>query len=69
MQRNELTMTPYLTLLIYFAFVLFPILIPLAVTFVHHAGPGMRRLTAALRYRRIAPRQRVLAWRAAAQAG
>jgi len=61
-------MSSYLTLLGFLAVVLSPILIPLAVTIVD-AGRKMRRLTAAMHYRRIVRRQRVVAWRPAEQEG
>ena len=62
-------MSSYLTLLGFLAVVLTPILIPLAVTIVDHAGRKMRHLTAAMHYRRIVRRQRVVAWRPAEQEG
>ena len=62
-------MNNYLTLLGFLAIVLFPILIPLAVTLVGHAGRKKRHLTAAMHYRRTVRRQRVVAWRPAEQEG
>ena len=62
-------MNNYLTLLGFLAIVLFPILIPLAVTLVDHAGRKKRHLTAAMHYRRTVRRQRVVAWRPAEQEG
>ena len=62
-------MSSYLTILGFLAVVLSPILIPLAVTLVDHAGRKTRHLTAAMHYRRIVRRQRVVAWRPAEQEG
>ena len=62
-------MSSYLTILGLLAAVLLPILIPLTVTLVDHAGRKMRHLTAARHYRRTVRRQRVVAWRPAEQEG
>ena len=62
-------MSSYLTILGFLAVVLSPILIPLAVTLVDHAGRKLRNLTAATHYRRTVRRQRVVAWRPAEQEG
>lgn len=60
--------TTYLAIFAYFALMLSPILVPLAVALGHHAAAGMRRVTEALRDHRSAPRQRVV-WRTAEQDG
>ena len=62
-------MSNYLTILGILAAVLSPILIPLAVTLVDHAGRKLRHLTATMHYRRTVRRQRVVAWRPAGQEG
>lgn len=62
-------MSSYLTLLGFLVVVLSPILIPLAVALVHHAGRIMRRLTAAMHNRRTVRRQRVVVWRPVEQGG
>ncbi len=62
-------MNDYLTIFGILAAVLSPIMIPVAVTLVDHAGRKKRHLAAAMHNRRTVRRQRVVARRPAEQEG